>query len=111
MCGLAGILNLNHPSPIDDTVLGRMVSVIGHRGPDESGLYLDNQVGLGHCRLSIIGLSKGGQPIGNEDGTLWIVYNGEVFNYLELKEELKARGHRFSTSTDTEVILDRKSVV
>ena len=66
---------------------------------------MDPHVGLGHARLSIIGLKGGGQPISNEDGTLWIVYNGEVFNYIELKEDLIKRGHKFTTQTDTEVIV------
>lgn len=83
----------------------RMVGALDHRGPDETGLYLDDSIGLGHARLSIIDLSGGSQPIHNEDGTLWIVYNGEIFNYLELKEDLVKRGHRFYTSSDTEVIL------
>ena len=82
-----------------------MVGIIRHRGPDESGIYVDPNIGLGHTRLSIIGLEGGGQPICNEDGTLWIVYNGEAFNYIELKEDLIKKGHKFSTETDTEVIL------
>lgn len=82
-----------------------MVGIIRHRGPDESGIYMDPHIGLGHARLSIIGLEGGSQPISNEDGTLWIVYNGEAFNYIELKEELIKKGHIFSTQTDTEVLL------
>jgi asparagine synthase (glutamine-hydrolysing) len=82
-----------------------MIGFICHRGPDETGIYLDDYVGLGHARLSIIDLSKGVQPIHNEDESLWIIYNGEVFNYPELKEELLRKGHRFYTTTDTEVIL------
>lgn len=76
-----------------------------HRGPDVSGIYMDDSLGLGHNRLSIIDLSDGAQPIHNEDKTLWIVFNGEIFNYLELKRDLLKRGHRFYTATDTEVIL------
>jgi asparagine synthase (glutamine-hydrolysing) len=82
-----------------------MISPLRHRGPDQSGVYLDDQVALGNLRLSIIGLADGIQPISNEDGTLWIVYNGEAFNYLELKADLVGRGHHFGTSTDTEVLL------
>ncbi len=82
-----------------------MLAMIRHRGPDQFGIYLDEQVGLGSARLSIIDLSTGQQPISNEDGTLWIVFNGEIFNYLELRPELEARGHRFTTETDTEVLL------
>src|SRR5262249_53165905 len=75
------------------------------RGPDQFGIYLDGPVGLGSARLSIIDLSGGQQPISNEDGTLRIVFNGEIFNYVELRPELEARGHRFSTTSDTEVLL------
>ena len=82
-----------------------MMAVIRHRGPDESGIYVDPHIGLGQVRLSIIGLEGGTQPIGNKDGSLWIVYNGEAFNYIELKEELIKKGHTFSTGTDTEVVL------
>jgi asparagine synthase (glutamine-hydrolysing) len=82
-----------------------MLETIHHRGPDGYGIYRDEITSLGSARLSIIDLSGGDQPIGNEDGTLWIVYNGEIFNYVELRPGLEARGHRFSTHTDTEVIL------
>ena len=105
MCGIAGILNLKKSDPIDEQLLCRMLASIRHRGPDESGIYLDSHVGLGHVRLSIIGLSGGGQPISNEDNTLWIIYNGEAFNYIELKAELLKKGHVFTTGTDTEVVL------
>jgi asparagine synthase (glutamine-hydrolysing) len=105
MCGIAGILNLTNPNSISEDLLSRMISIIRHRGPDECGMYTDALIGLGHARLSIIGLKGGAQPIGNEDGSLWIVYNGEAFNYIELKEDLIKKGHTFSTETDTEVIL------
>jgi len=106
MCGIAGILNLNDTlAPPGREELVPMISVIRHRGPDEAGLYLDDHMGLGHVRLSIIGLEGGGQPISNEDGSLWIIYNGEAFNYVELKPELLQKGHRFTTDTDTEVLL------
>lgn len=82
-----------------------MLGQIRHRGPDQFGIYLDDQVGLGSARLSIIDLSSGQQPIANEDQTLWIVFNGEIFNYIELKPELERRGHLFTTNTDTEVVL------
>ena len=82
-----------------------MLSVIGHRGPDEAGLYVDDTAALAQVRLSIIDLDGGHQPIHNEDESLWIVFNGEIFNYLELKEDLILRGHRFYTHTDTEVIV------
>ncbi|KPL23282.1 MAG: asparagine synthase [Phycisphaerae bacterium SM1_79] len=105
MCGIAGICNLREPIDICLDTLERMTSVLGHRGPDEMGFYLDDRVGLGHARLSIIDLSSGTQPIHNEDKTLWIVYNGEVYNYPELTEQLRQKGHRFHTTSDTEVIL------
>ncbi len=82
-----------------------MLAMLRHRGPDEFGILLDGCVGLGNARLSIIDLSNGQQPIGNEDGTLWIVFNGEVFNYIELRPELEKRGHCFATNSDTEVLL------
>jgi asparagine synthase (glutamine-hydrolysing) len=82
-----------------------MLATIRHRGPDQFGVYLDRHIGLGNARLSIIDLSHGQQPIANEDRSLWIVFNGEIFNYLELRPELEARGHRFATDSDTEVLL------
>jgi asparagine synthase (glutamine-hydrolysing) len=105
MCGIVGILNLTKREPVDEKTLLNMLSIIRHRGPDESGIYIDPKIGLGHNRLSIIGLENGIQPISNEDETLWIIYNGEAFNYIELKEELIKKGHIFKTKTDTEVIL------
>jgi len=83
----------------------RMLGTIRHRGPDQFGIYLDEQVGLGSARLSIIDLSSGQQPIANEAGNLWIVFNGEIFNHLELRTELEALGHRYTTSCDTETVL------
>ncbi len=82
-----------------------MTASIRHRGPDETGLYLDDWTGLGHCRLSIIDLSKGTQPIHNENRTLWITYDGEIFNYSELRKDLLEAGHHFYTESDTEVLL------
>ncbi len=105
MCGIVGILNLTEAQPISIETLKRMLATIQHRGPDGAGIYRDRYAGLGNVRLSIIDLAGGDQPIGNEDGTLWIVYNGEIFNYIELRAELEQRGHRFSTQTDTEVVL------
>jgi asparagine synthase (glutamine-hydrolysing) len=105
VCGIVGICNLNHVEPPQEKVLRQMLAMIRHRGPDQFGIYLDEQVGLGNARLSIIDLGGGQQPITNEDGTLWIVFNGEIFNYIELRPELEARGHRFATHCDTEIIL------
>lgn len=85
--------------------LRSMLTRIKHRGPDESGIYLSEQTGLGSVRLSIIDLSTGTMPLSNQDKTLWIVFNGEIFNYIELRSELEAKGHRFSTHSDTEVIV------
>jgi asparagine synthase (glutamine-hydrolysing) len=82
-----------------------MLGAIRHRGPDQFGIYLDDHAGLGNARLSIVDLSTGQQPITNEDGTLWIVFNGEIFNHPELREELEARGHRYTTTCDTETVL------
>jgi asparagine synthase (glutamine-hydrolysing) len=105
MCGIVGILHTDGQGVVNETVLTKMISILRYRGPDETGIYVDEQIGLGHARLSIIGLAGGGQPICNEDGTLWIIYNGEAFNYIELKEDLVKKGHLFSTATDTEVLL------
>ncbi len=106
MCGIVGTLNLTAAAePVRETALRQMLAMIRHRGPDQFGIYLGGDVGLGNARLSIIDLSSGQQPIANEDGTLWIVFNGEIFNHVELRPELEARGHRFATHTDTEVIL------
>src|SRR5271165_3922122 len=82
-----------------------MVAVLGHRGPDGHGYYLDDRVALGHARLSIIDLSGGAQPLASEDGSIWITFNGEIFNYLELRDELKRAGHSFRTQSDTEVVV------
>ena len=105
MCGITGIYNLTYPSPIELSKIKRMTDSLSHRGPDEAGAYIDDWIALGHRRLSIIDIKNGIQPIHNEDQTLWIVYNGEIFNYPELRQELIKKGHRFYTSTDTEVIL------
>lgn len=101
MCGIAGIIG----APKAQDRLRAMMAMLQHRGPDEAGLYFDHQAALGHTRLSIIDLSSGTQPIHNEDETLWIVFNGEIFNYPELRMKLLSRGHRFYTTTDTETIL------
>lgn len=105
MCGIAGICNLSASSPIVLEDLQRMVAALQHRGPDEAGIYLDDAIGLGSARLSIIDIAGGAQPLGDEGGNSWIVYNGEIFNYPELKEGLLRRRRRFKTATDTEVLL------
>jgi len=105
MCGITGILNVDRADAPAEGALRKMLAMIRHRGPDEFGIYLDRAVGLGSARLSIIDLGGGQQPISNEDGTLWIVFNGEIFNYVELRPELEALGHCFATNSDTEVLL------
>ncbi len=104
MCGIAGIICETGKKP-DRSRLGGMISLLSHRGPDENGIFMDRNVGLAHSRLSIIDIEGGRQPIQNEDGLLTIVFNGEIFNYRELRRDLVNGGHRFSTKSDTEVIL------
>src|SRR3954468_8394975 len=105
MCGISGIVNFKATNSINRRVLERMTSAQAHRGPDDHGYFVDGNVGMGHRRLSIIDLSGGGQPIYNEDESVAIVFNGEVYNYEELTEELSAQGHRFKTKSDTEAIV------
>jgi asparagine synthase (glutamine-hydrolysing) len=105
MCGIAGMMGTERGCMADAAVVRRMCDVITHRGPDDYGAYVKGPVGLGMRRLSIIDLSTGHQPIANEDETIWIVYNGEVYNFIELRDELRARGHVFRTNTDTEAIV------
>lgn len=104
MCGIAGIIDFNGKSP-DEGLLRRMLGLIRHRGPDAFGIYCDDKAGLASTRLSIIDLAGGDQPIHNEDRSIWIVYNGEVFNYVELKPDLESKGHKFYTNSDTEVLV------
>ncbi|MDH4157390.1 MAG: asparagine synthetase B, partial [candidate division Zixibacteria bacterium] len=105
MCGIAGYFQLEGKAPPDRDLIGRMVNVIRHRGPDEFGAFMDNKCVLGQARLSIIDLAGGSQPMANEDGTVWITFNGEIFNYVELRPELEELGHCFRTHSDTEVII------
>jgi len=106
MCGIAGIFNYHSLSePSHELSVKRMLSVIRHRGPDETGLYLGNNIGLGSVRLSIVDLSTGQQPISDESGNYWIVYNGEVFNYPELRIELEKKGVKLKTHCDTEIVV------
>ncbi len=106
MCGIAGIVSLAaSAAPPTEEALGRMAGALWHRGPDEFGLYRDSRAGLAHARLSIIDLSSGQQPLSNHDRTLWIVFNGEIFNYVELADELRSKGRTFRTKSDTEVIV------
>lgn len=105
MCGIAGIFMGDRERVADRQMLERMVGAISHRGPDGTGFHIEPGVGLGHARLSIIDLGGGAQPIHNGTETVWITFNGEIFNYIELRAELLARGHRFYTESDTEVIV------
>ncbi len=105
MCGICGIINLGEAERPKKRVIHQMLEMLRHRGPDGFGIYSDSQAALGSARLSIIDLSTGDQPIGNEDETLWIVFNGEIFNYIELRADLEKRGHHFRSQSDTEVIL------
>jgi asparagine synthase (glutamine-hydrolysing) len=105
MCGIAGAVSLNGGAPPSVEQLAMMAGALSHRGPDERGMFRDAHAGLAHTRLSIIDLSTGQQPLSNEDGSLWITFNGEIFNYVELREELLELGHRFRTKSDTEVIV------
>ena len=105
MCGICGKLNFDRHKPVDRQLLRQMMDMIQHRGPDGSGEFLSGPVGLGHRRLSIIDLNSGAQPMSNEDGMVWVVYNGEIYNFKELRTELEGRGHRFKSTTDTEVIV------
>src|SRR6185436_12175929 len=104
MCGIAGIFDFNG-RPVSPAELSSMCDAIVHRGPDDQGLYLDRSVGIGMRRLSIIDLSTGKQPVHNEDGSVWTVFNGEIYNYKELRYELEMKGHTFYTETDTETIV------
>jgi asparagine synthase (glutamine-hydrolysing) len=104
MCGICGVRTFDG-SPVEADVLRHMRDVMTHRGPDEEGLYLNDTVGFGHRRLSIIDLKTGRQPIHNEDETVWIVFNGEIYNHQEIRKRLESRGHRYYTQSDTETIV------
>ena len=105
MCGIAGSINRDWQKPVEQDLLRRMCNAIEHRGPDDEGYYRDGPVGLCMRRLQVIDLAGGHQPMSNEDGSLRLVFNGEIYNYRELREDLAARGHRFKTASDTETIL------
>ncbi|MBN1421784.1 MAG: asparagine synthase (glutamine-hydrolyzing), partial [Planctomycetes bacterium] len=105
MCGIAGILRPSLPPERARERVRAMTSRLAHRGPDQQGYASVGPIHLGHARLSIIDIAGGIQPMANEDGTIWLVFNGEIFNYLELRDDLAGRGHRFRTQSDTEVII------
>ena len=102
MCGICGKYS---PSGVQPEEIDHMLDTIAHRGPDDSGSYVRGRIGLGNRRLSIIDLQSGKQPIGNEDRTIWVVYNGEMYNYETLRAQLESIGHIFYTNSDTEVIV------
>ena len=104
MCGICGIINFDH-FPVQESILNEMNNSISHRGPDDHGIYIYKNSGIAHRRLSIIDLGSGHQPIANEDNTIWLVFNGEIYNYRSLREYLLQKGHQFRTDTDTEVII------
>lgn len=106
MCGISGKLVFNDITRVDAQLIRHMNQVLRHRGPDDEGVYVSGNIGLGHTRLAIIDLSPlGNQPMSNEDETIWITYNGEIYNFPELRPALERKGHRFSSKTDTEVII------
>jgi len=105
MCGICGKIHFDLDRPVLQDEIHKMTELITHRGPDDSGYYLKKNVGLGFRRLSIIDLHTGHQPLSNEDGTIWIVFNGEIYNHVDLRQKLIAKGHKFKTSTDTETIV------
>jgi asparagine synthase (glutamine-hydrolysing) len=106
LCGICGKIYHEVDRKVDKELIRKMSSVLRHRGPDDEGVYLKNNVGLAHKRLSIIDLTSAGhQPMSNEDGSVWIVFNGEIYNFLDLRENLQKKGHSFSSLTDTETII------
>ena len=108
MCGIAGIITYGDRGPIDQSQLVKLRDAQRHRGPDDSGLWVspDGRLGFGHRRLSIVDLSaQGHQPMSTQDGQVWIVFNGEIYNFHELRRQLEALGHRFASTSDTEVVL------
>jgi len=105
MCGIVGLYGSGAAARPRRAELEAMMAILQHRGPDGRGLHLDGPVGLGHTRLSIIDVEGGAQPIANEDATVWVVFNGEIFNHVELRQTLLAQGHRFRTRSDTEVLV------
>ncbi len=105
MCGICGLARPAAGAPVPAELIVRMCREIIHRGPDDEGVYVDDRVGLGNRRLSIIDLQTGHQPLSNEDGSIWIAYNGEAYNFAEVRDELIGRGHAFATKSDTETIV------
>jgi asparagine synthase (glutamine-hydrolysing) len=105
MCGIAGQFNFQRRDPVDRATIVRMARSIAHRGPDDEGFFIAGPIGLGFRRLSIIDLASGHQPMSDAEETVWVIFNGEIYNYKELRRELQSKGHRFKTNCDTEVIV------
>src|SRR2546423_2768328 len=106
MCGICGFLASGATAPPDERAVRAMAAALAHRGPDHEGVIVDGPMALGHRRLSIIDLSPlGNQPLSNEDGTVWAAVNGEIYNFEELRRDLEARGHRFRSRSDSEIVV------
>src|SRR5215467_15675992 len=105
MCGICGQFNFTTGEPVDSLTIRRMTRAIAHRGPDDEGYFVSGSVGLGFRRLSIIDLAGGHQPMSDAEETVWIIFNGEIYNFQELRQDLESRGHRFRTKSDTEAII------
>src|SRR5213076_1085918 len=110
MCGIVGIVNLDPRETVDEALLKRMRDVLRHRGPDGEGLWAEGPVGLGHRRLAIVDVAGGHQPMANEDDTVWITFNGEIYNHAALRPGLEAKGHRFRSRTDTDATIHQYEV-
>ena len=105
MCGITGQFNFQRNEPVEPDTIRRMTQTLVHRGPDDEGYFFDGSVGLGFRRLSIIDLAGGHQPMSDVEKTVWVILNGEIYNFKELRAELEKRGHRFRTNSDTEVVI------
>ena len=105
MCGISGIYNIKSRQPVSNKLLKAMTDTLVHRGPDDEGFYVSGPLGLGHRRLCIIDLEGGHQPLANEDETIWVIFNGEIYNFGDLHDDLVRKGHTFKTKSDTEVIV------
>src|SRR5262245_19583077 len=105
MCGICGQYNFSSQRPVEPETIRRMATSMFHRGPDDEGFYLEGPLGLGFRRLSIIDLAGGHQPMSDPEGSVWVVFNGEIYNFPELKAELESYGYVFQTKSDTEVII------
>ena len=105
MCGITGVYHFDNNRKVEQLRLKKMTDIIRHRGPDDDGFYFNGNIGMGHRRLSIIDLNTGDQPMYNQDKSISVILNGEIYNYVELREELIEKGHKFFTTLDTEVVI------